>query len=129
MRRRGLLVTAIVVALGVTLGAAPTPADNQASQVERKRVLVRDNFFEARSVSIHKGDRVTWVWRGDNSHNVTFTKVPKGASKRGASTRQEGRFSRRFRTRGLYKYICTNHAGMRGSIDVEYQQSLIPTPK
>jgi plastocyanin len=124
---KGLLVIGIVGALGVTLGAAPTPADNVASQAfVRKRVIVKDNFFEPRSVSIHRGDRVTWIWRGENPHNVTFTKVPKDASKRGATTTDAGRFSRRFRKRGLYKYICTVHAGMRGLIDVEYQESLIP---
>jgi plastocyanin len=126
---RGLLVTtAIVGALGLTLGVAGTAADNQASQAVRKRVVVRDNFFEPRSVSIHKGDKVTWVWRGENPHNVTFVKVPKTASKRGADTRVTGRFTRVFRKRGLYKYVCTIHAGMRGTVDVDYQQSLVPTP-
>ena len=120
-------ITTIVGMLGLALGAAATPADNQVSQAARKRVAVKDNFFEPRSVNIHKGDRVTWVWRGENPHNVTFVKVPKGAGKRGAETRTTGRWSRTFRKRGLYKYVCTIHAGMRGTIDVDYQQSLIPT--
>ena len=120
-------ITTIVGMLGLALGAVATPADNQVSQAARKRVAVKDNFFEPRSVNIHKGDRVTWVWRGENPHNVTFVKVPKGAGKRGAETRTTGRWSRTFRKRGLYKYVCTIHAGMRGTIDVDYQQSLIPT--
>jgi plastocyanin len=71
---------------------------------------------------------VVWLWRGQNPHNVTFVKVPKGAGKRGSDTQVTGRWGRVFRKRGLYKYICTIHAGMRGTIDVDYQQSLIPTP-
>jgi plastocyanin len=125
---RAFAITSIIGVLGLALGAAVTPADNEASEALRKRVAVRDNFFEPRSVNIHKGDRVTWVWRGENPHNVTFVKVPKGAGKRGAETRATGRWSRTFRKRGLYKYICTIHAGMRGTIDVDYQKSLIPTP-
>jgi plastocyanin len=129
MRRiRVFAITAIVVALALSLGASATPADQQPPQTQRKRVVIRDNFFEPRSVNIHKGDRVTWVWRGENAHNVTFVKVPKGARKRSADTRDTGRFTRAFRKRGLYKYICTIHAGMRGTIDVDYQQSLIPPP-
>jgi plastocyanin len=77
-----------------------------------------DNFFEPRLINIHKGDRVVWVWKGDNSHNVTFTKVPANVSKRGADTRREGRWSRKFRKRGVYRYVCTIHSGQRGTIEV-----------
>jgi plastocyanin len=125
---RVLLLTGMVGALGVTLGAVPTTADDQALLSARKRVVVNDNFFEPRSVNIHRGDRVVWLWRGQNPHNVTFVKVPKGAGKRSSDTQVTGRWGRVFRKRGLYKYICTIHAGMRGTIDVDYQQSLIPTP-
>jgi plastocyanin len=126
-RRRALAAATIVGTLALTLGAGATPADEEASQALRKRVLVKDNFFEPRSVNIRRGDRVTWIWRGENEHNVTFVKVPKGAGKKGAETRVTGRWTRRFRKRGLYKYICTIHAGMRGTIDVEYRQ-LIEAP-
>jgi plastocyanin len=125
---RAFAAATIVATLGLTLGPAVTPADEEATQALRKRVLVKDNFFEPRSVNIHRGDRVTWIWRGENAHNVTFVKVPKGAGKRGAETRVTGRWTRRFRKRGLYKYICTIHAGMRGTIDVDYQRSLIEAP-
>jgi plastocyanin len=125
---RAFAITTIVGTIGLALGAAATPADNQASEALRKRVVVSDNFFEPRSVNIHRGDRVVWLWRGQNPHNVTFVKVPKGAGKRGSDTQVTGRWGRVFRKRGLYKYICTIHAGMRGTIDVDYQQSLIPTP-
>jgi plastocyanin len=125
---RGFAVATVIGTLGLTLGAGATPADDEATQALRKRVAVQDNFFEPRSVNIHRGERVTWIWRGENEHNVTFVRVPKGAGKRGAETRLTGRWSRRFRKRGLYKYVCTIHAGMRGTIDVDYQQSLIPAP-
>jgi plastocyanin len=107
--------------LGGVLAAAPALGDAGNPQVAKtatKRVTVMDNFFEPRYVEIRKGDRVAWVWKGDNSHNVTFTKVPKSASKKGAETRRRGRWSRRFVKRGYYKYVCTIHSGQRGSIEV-----------
>jgi plastocyanin len=110
---------ALAAMLGGVLVAAPAVGEPAVSKTFAKRVVVMDNFFEPRYIEIHKGERVVWVWKGDNSHNVTFIKVPKAASKNGADTRREGRWSRRFRKRGFYKYICTIHSGQRGSIEVK----------
>ena len=123
MRNKRVLQTAAAVAatLGGALAAAPalgnaeTPA---AAKAVVKKVIVMDNFFEPRYLEIHRGDRVVWVWKGDNSHNIVFTKVPKQTSKKGADARREGRWSRKFKRRGLYKYVCTIHSGQRGSIEV-----------
>ena len=110
--------TALVALLGGVLATAPALGDTEASKTPAKRVVVMDNFFEPRFIQIDRGERVVWVWKGDNSHNVTFTKVPKTASKNGADTRRDGRWSRKFRKRGFYKYVCTIHSGQRGSIEV-----------
>jgi plastocyanin len=120
VRRKQLIFAPLAIAalVAVPAAATPKPSDDVASNAARERVAIRDNFFDPRSVSIEEDDKVTWSWRGDNSHNVTFTKVPKTASKNGADTRREGRWSRRFRKRGLYKYVCTIHSGQRGSIEV-----------
>jgi plastocyanin len=109
---------ALAVVVGGALAAAPALGDAELVKSASKRVVLKDNFFEPRFVSIQTGERVVWVWKGDNSHNVTFTKVPKRVSKRGADTRREGRWNRRFKRRGFYKYVCTIHSGMRGSIEV-----------
>jgi plastocyanin len=120
MCRKRVLETAVAVTaiFGGALAAAPAIGNGEASKSATKKVVVMDNFFEPRSINIRRGDRVIWVWKGDNSHNVTFTKVPRSVSKKGAETRREGRWSRRFRKRGFYKYICTIHSGQRGSIEV-----------
>jgi plastocyanin len=120
MRRTTMLEIAAALAamLSGALVAAPALGDRNVSESLTKRVVVMDNFFEPRSINIHKGDRVVWVWKGDNSHNIIFTKVPANASKRGADTRREGRWSRKFRKRGVYRYVCTIHSGQRGTIEV-----------
>ena len=64
---------------------------------------------------------MTWVWKGQNSHDVVFRKVPRGASKKSARrVRASGRFTRSFGTSGTYRYVCTVHVdfGMRGVVKV-----------
>jgi plastocyanin len=83
---------------------------------------VDDNFFRPKRATIASGDRVRWVWRGVADHNVRFRKVPRGASRRpGSKTVDRGTFSRKFRKRGRYSYVCTIHEdlGMTGSVKVE----------
>jgi plastocyanin len=82
-------------------------------------VYVHDNFFDPRSLTAERGEAVLWRWRGENRHNVVFTKVPPEARRKGADTRREGKWRRKFWRRGLYKYVCTIHAGMKASILVE----------
>ena len=108
----GAAVLALVV-VAATAGGSPQAAST-------KRVSVKDNFFSPRSVTIRRGGKVTWIWRGQVDHNVRFRKVPSGASRRGSSTKSSGRFTRSFSKRGRYTYVCTIHSpDMRGSVVVK----------
>jgi plastocyanin len=107
---------AVLVALAVwpTAGGAGT-----AQNAKAKRVSLKDDFFSPRTVRVARGGKVTWVWRGENDHNVRFRKVPAGAKRpRGSSTQSSGRFSRTFSKRGTYRYVCTIHEdfGMKGKV-------------
>jgi len=84
----------------------------------KARVLVKDNYFEPRSAEVPQGGLVTWKWRGENRHNIRFTKVPEGAARKGASLRVDGRWKRTFHRPGVYRYVCKVWSGMRGSITV-----------
>jgi plastocyanin len=86
--------------------------------VAKTRVSVHDNYFEPRSTEVVEPALVTWKWRGENRHNIRFTKVPEGASRKGASVRTEGRWKRRFHRPGVYRYVCKVWSGMRGSVTV-----------
>jgi plastocyanin len=90
-----------------------------ASKKKQKKVRVMDNFFDARSVTLRQRSKVTFVWKGTNRHNVRFTKVPKGANRKGSKTRREGRWRRKFVKPGVYRYVCTLFSGMRGTITVK----------
>ena len=99
---RKLIVLVVVVGL---LGPAVASA-----AAATKRVTVGDNFFVRDggkpTVSVSKGTKVTWVWRGKSSHNV---KVSKGPAKFGSSTMRSGSFSKTVRKAGTYTIICTVH--------------------
>ena len=98
------------VAGGVIAAQAPPGA--------KPKVAVKDNYFEPRSIEVVEGRHVGWKWKGENRHNIRFTKVPKGASRKGAKTRTEGYWKRTFHKPGTYRYVCRHFAGMRGTVTV-----------
>jgi plastocyanin len=114
--------TAAVASLALTVpGLARMPDPSRATAAGEKHTTVRvmDNFFDPRSAGVGKGGKVTFTWKGTNRHNVHFTKVPPGASRKSSRTKREGQWTRRFSKPGLYRYTCTLFAGMRGTITVK----------
>jgi plastocyanin len=101
--------------LGQTRGEATAA---QAVPPAKARVLVKDNYFEPRSTEVLAGGKVYWKWSGENRHSIRFTKVPAGASRKGARSRSEGRWKRALSRPGVYRYVCRNWAGMRGTVNV-----------
>jgi plastocyanin len=99
---RKLLVPALVAGL---LGPAVAPA-----LAATKRVVVGDNYFVRErgvpTVTVSKGTRVKWVWRGDGVHNV---KVARGPVTFGSGTMARGRYVKRMTRTGTYTLICTVH--------------------
>jgi len=109
----------LILLLFAAAGAGDTGAPSLASVADKPvKIKVEDNFFDPRSTSVDVDGRVVWTWKGSNRHNVVFTKVPAGASRRGARTRTERRWKRSFGVPGLYRYVCRIYAGMRGTITV-----------
>jgi plastocyanin len=123
MKGRGtaLAAAAAVITLGVAYGT-PVAGGDGVTTAKTRSVTVDDDFFRPKRTTIDSGDRVRWTWRGQVEHNVRFRKVPRGASRRpGSRLISKGTFSRKFRKRGRYSYICTIHGdlGMTGSVKVE----------
>lgn len=85
---------------------------------KRAWVRVNDNFFDPRSAEVAPGAKVTFTWKGSNRHNVRFTKVPAGETRKGSKILRHGRWSRTVSQPGLYRYVCTLFSGMRGTIKV-----------
>jgi plastocyanin len=122
MRKRiaAVLAAAALGALGIAFGTPVAGGDVAASETPpaKPKILVKDNYFEPRSVVVAEDTHVGWKWKGENRHNIRFTKVPRGTSRKGAKTRTEGYWKRTFRKPGTYRYVCKHWAGMRGTVTV-----------
>ena len=72
---------------------------------------VVDNSFEPETIEVAIGDTVTWVFKGSVKHNVVG---PGFTSK----TQKDGEFEKTFNSAGTFKYVCTIHPGMKGTVEV-----------
>ena len=107
--RKPMLLAATVAVTAVSITAIPALAAT-------KTVSVKDNFFSPKSLTVKKGTKVKWSWKGSAPHNVTVTSGP---VKFHSSTQTSGSFSKTFSKKGTYKIVCTIHApGMKMTVKV-----------
>ncbi len=99
---RKLISLALVAGL---LGSAAAPA-----LAATKSVKVGDNYFVrdggVPTVTVSKGTKVRWVWKGKSLHNV---KVTKGPAKFGSASQKSGSYTKRVKKAGTYTIVCTVH--------------------
>ncbi|WP_283950773.1 cupredoxin domain-containing protein [Pedosphaera parvula] len=75
-----------------------------------------DNFtFTPKTLTIHPGETVTWINRDDVPHKVVS--VDKKFASQALDTDQK--FSHTFTDAGTYKYYCSIHPRMTGTIVVK----------
>ncbi|KTD18775.1 Plastocyanin precursor [Legionella lansingensis] len=81
-------------------------------------VIVRDDYFSPKTLTIKAGEKVTWVNKGSDEHDVKSS----DAGFNSGDIAPSSSFSHTFAKPGRYKYICTHHSmlwfGMRGEIIV-----------
>ena len=105
---RKIILSLLILALIVPLAHGAT-----------KTVLVKDDFFDPRRVTINKGDSVTWRWRGDDVHNVALKRPGSNKIVRASAFKTEGKFTHKFRRVGTWRYLCETHPDdMRGRVNV-----------
>ena len=105
-------LSAVAVAASLATAVAVVPA--QAGY--GKTVSVKNNAFSPGSVSIRKGEKVTWKWtQGGVAHNVT---PATGGSGSATSSKKGFTFSKTFAKAGTFKYICTIHSSMKVTVKV-----------
>jgi len=97
MRRAALSLIALV--------AVAVPVAHAATE----RVKVKDNFFKPKLVEIVKGDKVRWVWRGSDIHNVALKRPGSRRITHASAFKTEGRFTFRFRRVGTWRVLCETH--------------------
>jgi plastocyanin len=99
-----LLLAATALALLAFVG----PASGAGTSVR-----VSDDRFSAKTVTVNRGDTVTWRFVGSDGHNV----VGNGFK---SKVKSKGAFRKTFTRSGRYSYVCTLHAddGMKGTVVV-----------
>jgi len=65
------------------------------------------------SVTIKKGQSVTWSWNSDAPHNVTF-----GKKKHSKTAMKVKSYKLTFKKKGTFSYMCTVH-GFTGKVVVK----------
>lgn len=86
--------------------------DDDAASAEPGVVIVDDNVFKPKTVEVGVGDTVTWRFEGQSAHNVTFE------DDEASDLMKDGEYERTFDEAGSFKYVCTVHPGMTGSVKV-----------
>ena len=112
MRRNRFGLLAGLAAAAAAL--APAVAQGGASSASGHTVVLKETRFHPGSLTIRRGDSVTWLWRdGETEHNVTSHSFH-------SRTMDHGSFTVRFTRSGTFNYRCTIHEseGMRGRIVV-----------
>jgi plastocyanin len=108
-------VAAIVLpALALAGADAGGASGAEALAAGSHTVVLKDTRFHPSTLSIRRGESVTWLWRDEGvAHNVT-------ASSFRSRTQTNGSFTVRFSHAGVFSYRCTIHAaeGMRGKVVV-----------
>jgi plastocyanin len=108
-RRLGTLATLALVGAALV----PAVAFGGAGTASTHTVVLKDLRFHPVTLSINRGDSVTWLWRDHEQHNVTFHGFH-------SKTKETGSYTIRFTHSGSFSYRCTIHEaeGMRGKIVV-----------
>jgi plastocyanin len=113
---RNLAAAAAAAAVGALAAggaSAGAGADGPVAQASGPvKVSMRDDFFAPGLVKVRKGDLVKWVNRGSAVHNATF-----GGGGTGDLDPGEAR-KLKFGKVGRFKYTCTIHDGMKGTVKV-----------
>ena len=71
------------------------------------RVSVRDDRFAPALVTVGKGTKVKWIWKGESVHDVV---VKSGPQKFRSDLQKTGTFVHKMTKRGTYQLLCSTHA-------------------
>src|SRR5579859_4422334 len=106
------LPSVLSIGCGAAAGtSAPPPAAAKAVEVKVKV----DNFtYDPPTVTVMVGTKVTWTNHDDVPHTVTSTTKPRLLESPTLDT--DDSFSHVFKEPGTYKYVCTFHPTMTGTV-------------
>ena len=108
---RAFLGVVLFAAAGALQGAAPGAF---AAGAAKPAVTIDGSKVEPASITVKKGETVTWVNKDPFPHTVTS--AGRFDSK---SIPPNGKWRWRAKAAGEYSYICTLHPNMKGTVVVQ----------
>jgi plastocyanin len=98
---------------------APAPA-KPATGGKAAQVTMKNIQYKPASVTVKKGETVTWTNEDAANHDVTKTGGPGPKFSSGTGNLKKGdTYKQTLNTPGQVKYVCTVHPGMEGTITVK----------
>ena len=94
----------VLAAIAIAAGVAALPSSG-ATRPKPRQVSVKDDFFGPRKLTIKKGTKVVWTWKGKRRHNVS-----EASAKFRSGTKKKGTYKHTFKSKGTYLVVCTIHA-------------------
>jgi plastocyanin len=105
-------------AAGQTTAAATTAAGPivtlETNPASKNEILIESNSFKPDNITIKAGDTITWTNKDSYNHTVTGN----NAEFDSGNIASGAKFSFTFSKEGSYKYHCSIHTSMTGTITV-----------
>ena len=114
-RTRWIVVATLVglIAAQLATGAATSSASTTFTNRIKQNPTTLKYHFTPLTMTVHKGDTVVWRDKTTVAHTVTFNN---GSYNK--TVQPGGSVKRVFRKRGTFKYHCSIHTYMHGTITV-----------
>lgn len=113
-KRHVVLALALTALVGAAVTGAATAAGTASSSTAT--VQIKDIDFKPKRVTIRRGGSVRWLFQDARTpHNVHSVGRPRFRS---SQTKQEGSHRVTFKRSGRFRYVCTIHLNMKGTVVV-----------
>lgn len=112
---------AVLTVQATASNASPATFTSYGVPAGAQVIEVQNNVFAPSTLTVARNVPVVWVWRSAaRNHDVDPTQVPAGVTWAGQPVVQNGPFvyGFTFSTAGTYRYTCSVHSGMTGTITV-----------
>ncbi|NPV70069.1 MAG: cupredoxin family copper-binding protein [Firmicutes bacterium] len=115
MNKMYLLLIVMLAVLILTSGCGGKQPGNEqpGSTPDKNVVIIEKSKFQPATLTIHKGETVTWVNEDQAPHTATGKGFNSGNLAKG------GVFKHTFTESGTFDYICTYHPSMKGQVVVK----------
>ena len=114
-------VFSLLAAVMVVLGACSNGDDDaRGGEVDANSVTIAGFLFSPDHLRVASGATVTWTNFDDIAHTVTsgVPDAPGDAFPPSGNKTKDQTYQHAFTTPGSFAYFCSNHNGMRGTIEV-----------